>query len=75
MSLEDGRVVRRHVDHLRSRELSDATQGNQTTPNWDNTLPAPPSAEAESAPDPVDGAENNQSGDTMPGSSSSQTPL
>ena len=75
VSLEDGRVVRCHVDHLRSWELSDATQSNRTTPNWENTLPAPPSAKAESAPDPADGAENNQSGDTMSGSSSSQTPL
>ena len=28
VSLEDGRVVRRHVDHLRGRELPDGTQSN-----------------------------------------------
>jgi transcription initiation factor TFIID subunit TAF12 len=75
VSLEDGRLVRRHVDHLRSRELSDANPSNTTVPNWDNTLPASPSAEAESSPTPAGGADNSQRGDTTSGSGLSQTPL
>ena len=60
VSLEDGRVMRRHVDHLSSRELSDMTHSNPTTSNWDNTLSVPLSAEAESESDPSVGANHDQ---------------
>ena len=60
--LEDGRVVRRHVDHLRTREVSDTTQSNSAIPNWDNTLSAPSSAETDSESDPSVGADHNQDG-------------
>ena len=70
VSPEDGRVARCHVDHLRTLELPDVTQSNPTSPNWDDTLPATPSDDIESAPN---GTDDSQSGGTMSGSS--QTPL
>lgn len=68
VSLEDRRLVRRHVDHIRIRELQDETHAIPTTSNWDNTLPATPSANAESAPDPAKGDDGNRGGGTMDGS-------
>ena len=58
VSLEDGRVVRRHLDHIRGPEVSNRVPDNSTTPNWDDTLPA-----TLPVPDSADEAENDQDSD------------
>ena len=68
VSLEDGRVVRRHLDHIRDREVSNRVPDNSTTPNWDDTLPA-----TLPVPDSADEAGNDQDSDGEIVTESSQT--
>ena len=68
VSLEDGRVVRRHLDHIRGREVSNRVPDNSTTPNWDDTLPA-----TLPVPDSADEAGNDQDSDGEIVTESSQT--
>ena len=49
ITLEDDRVVRRHIDHIRSRESTDLPVG--ATTSFDDVLPAP--TEADSIEQPV----------------------
>ena len=58
VSLEDGRVMRRHLDHISGREVSNRVPDNSTTPNWDDALPA-----TLPVPDSADEAENDQYSD------------
>ena len=58
VSLKDGRVVWRHFDHIRGREVSNRVPDNSNTPNWDDTLPA-----TLPVSDLADEAENDQDSD------------
>ena len=69
--LEDGRVVRRHVDHLRPRETRNESPANQSDTSLDDTLPIATSAESErNPPEQADASQGD--GST---SGSNQVPL
>lgn len=70
VKLEDGRTVRRHVDHLRERftQESQARASASSTPEWDDSIPFEPTVDSESEPPDSPSAPGGQSDGTASGS-------